>query len=147
MYVCTCSMNVSVTSFCARPIIIDQYTLHSYETLLVEERQASQEVMAFHRRMEAWAGSGAVHTTTSTATAAHSGKGRGGESATEMPPAVLAYEVCCVHSVHVAALPRKLSLGVGYSLTLDVCNWLKMTVCLGPNDSMHVRMYPVHDYE
>lgn len=73
--------------------------LHSYETLLVEERQASQEVMAFHRRMEAWASSTGVHTTTTTVAAAHSGKGRGGESATEMPPAVLAYEVCVVSIV------------------------------------------------
>ena len=75
----------------------------------MEERQASQEVMAFHRRMEAWASSTGAHTTTTTTiAAAQSGKGRGGESATEMPPAVLAYEVCCV-----ASLPRKLSLGVG----------------------------------
>ena len=50
--------------------------------------------------MEAWASSTGVHTTTTTVAAAHSGKGRGGESATEMPPAVLAYEVCCVHSVN-----------------------------------------------
>lgn len=74
----------------------------------MEERQASQEVMAFHRRMEAWASSTGAHTTTTTV---HSGKGRGGESATEMPPAVLAYEVGFVHSV--ASFPRKLSLGVG----------------------------------
>ena len=57
----------------------------------MEERQASQEVMAFHRRMEAWAGSSGSAAERTAAAASVSG-GRG-EGATAMPPAVLAFEV------------------------------------------------------
>ena len=67
---------------------------HSYESLLVEERQTSQEVMAFHRRMEAWAGSsGSAAERTAAAASVSGGREKGGGGATAMPPAVLAFEV------------------------------------------------------
>ena len=62
----------------------------SYESLLVEERQTNQEVMAFQRRMDVWpTSSNAEHTT-----AANTGIGdRGRGSDTALPPAVVALEV------------------------------------------------------
>ena len=75
-------------------------TFYSYEKLLVEERQVSQEVIAFQRRMEAWAtsttttaaGSRGVQVTTASGTTAVAGeRGREGEAA--LPPAMLELEV------------------------------------------------------
>ena len=78
--------------------------VYSYESLLVEERQTNQEVMAFHRRMESWptTSNTAEHTTTTTTTTTATtiggvggttGSGRGGND-TALPSAVMAFEVC-----------------------------------------------------
>ena len=72
--------------------------VYSYEKLLVEERQVSQEVIAFQRRMEAWAttttaaGSRGVQVTTTSGTTAVAGE-RGREGEATLPPAMLELEV------------------------------------------------------